>query len=197
MAEPRAACQRESVVAIGAARGYTRPDDDGREEDMTRRRFGGGLVVALALVAGAAGADERGRVLRAPRTTAEVAVLGAPRAALDFLKSIGKSVAADDTGAPLCGVGECPAGDQQCRQNVFHAVLGCLRDGRLRDLPGCPGCALPGPQFTIFRAHGDGITLYGTVGPRGGGHRALLSGISRAVEAPPLLHVVPSEGGTE
>jgi len=75
------------------------------------------------------------------------------RPVLQALGSFRRAVEAEDTAG--CPVGDCPAGDQACRQSVFHAVVGCLSDGRLRALPDCPDCAWPGAAVTLFRAHGD------------------------------------------
>ena len=62
-------------------------------------------------------------------------------------------------------------------------MLACVRGGLAGALPNCPGCRVPAPETTVFRAHGSGITLYGTVG-RSRGHAQLLRAISSAVERP-------------
>jgi hypothetical protein len=143
-------------------------------------------VVATLLLAATAQADQG---LRVPLGAAEVTLKSAPQAVLSFLES----VAAAGAPGPACPVGQCAAGDEACRQNVFHAVVGCLAEGRLTQ---CAECAAPDASATLFRAHGGGIVLYGAVGARHAVGPGTLRAVSRAVESPPLLFFAPAEGGT-
>ncbi len=151
------------------------------------------IAAVALLMAMPAAADE---ALRVPAGAAEAAAAGglslslAPQAVLRALKAVGRAPVADG-----CAVGQCAPGDQACRQNVFHAVLGCLDDGRLAALPDCADCPAPGAGTTLFRAHGGGVTLYGAIGPQRAVGPRLLHAIGRAVEAPPLLNFAPAEGG--
>jgi hypothetical protein len=150
-------------------------------------------ILGALLLSAPAAADE---ALRVPAGAAKAAagrgapgglsLSLAPRAVLTALTAVGRDAEAD-----ACPVGQCAPGDQACRQNVFHAVLGCLEEGRLA----CADCAPPGGGTTLFRAHGGGVTLYGAIGPRRAAGPRLLHAIGRAVEAPPLLNFAPAEGG--
>ncbi|MCB9538139.1 MAG: hypothetical protein H6704_17935 [Myxococcales bacterium] len=71
--------------------------------------------------------------------------------------------------APTCPVVPCLPGDQGCLQAAFQAVRRCADAGLAPELSAAPGA-------TVFRAHGGGYTLYGTLSPgRGGPDRDLLS----------------------
>lgn len=60
--------------------------------------------------------------------------------------------------APSCPVVPCLPGDQDCLQAAFHAVQRCAAAGLAPQLSAAPGA-------TVFRAHGGGYTVYGTLSP--------------------------------
>lgn len=79
--------------------------------------------------------------------------------------------------APACTPAPCADGDQGCLQASFHEALACLTT---------PGAPIPPAdaealrQTHVFRAHGDGLVLYGTFGrPVGPG---ALRAVARAVD---------------
>ena len=75
-----------------------------------------------------------------------------------------------------CDVPRCVRGDDLCRQLAFEAAVECAESGRLA------GGDSPTAGTSLFFARGGGVTLYGALGPAGGGHEALLRGVRRVVE---------------
>ncbi len=82
-----------------------------------------------------------------------------------------------------CPVVPCLPGDQACLQAAFRAVLRCAEDGLAPELSAAPGA-------TLFRAHGGGYTLYGTLTPGAAApNRGLLDAWRLALE--PLGEPLP------
>lgn len=80
-------------------------------------------------------------------------------------------------GAPVCLSPPCADGDQACRQASFTEALACLVSP---GAPVAPDDAEALRQAHVFRAHGDGMVLYGTFG-RPVGPRALRA-VAHAVD---------------
>lgn len=84
-----------------------------------------------------------------------------------------------------CAVPGCLGFDPECRQRVFTAVLACVQQGGIAEVPP------PGQGVEVFRAQGSGFVLYGTLGAPGGNHRALLTTLSGLVESAPPPGLMP------
>ena len=133
-------------------------------------------TLAVLLAAGWAVAQSQGGTMKAP--------VGA----IDAVPGQVLQVVAPQTQRPSCAIQVCAAGDQTCLQGAFNSVMGCLRSGAVGSLlPDCAGCSLPAGDTKVFRAHGGGIVLYGTIGQPGPRNKALLKGIAAAVDPPLVL----------
>lgn len=127
----------------------------------------GGLVVSGLALAASAGP--------AHRPAAAPTVLAVPPAVPGVVLGGLRAERLADCSS-TCDVPRCAPGDDFCRQLSFEVALECVQDGRLGAVDP------PGAATTVFRAQGGGFTLYGALGPAGGGHEALLRGVSEAVE---------------
>ncbi len=137
-----------------------------------------GAALAVTLVAGWAIAQSAGSPLKAPAGAIEAV----PGPVLQVL--------APPTQRPAsCAIEVCASGDQNCLQGAFATVMGCLRAGSVGSLlPNCDGCTMPAADTRVFRAHGSGYVLYGTVGGAArGSHKRLLYSIATTVDPPLLL----------
>ncbi len=116
--------------------------------------------------------------------------LKAPAVAIDAVPGPVLQAVAPTQGRSTCAVSMCPPGDQACLQGAFDTVLECLRAGDVGSLlPDCEGCVVPGGRAQIFRAHGGGVVLYGTIGSKIRNER-LLRSLAQSIERPLRL---PSE----
>lgn len=111
-----------------------------------------------------------------PDATAEPTVLTAPPV---LAQPGATSLHGLPIGTSACSTRPCAPGDQDCRQVGFVEALACLTS---TDAVIDPADAEALRQAHVFRAVGDGVVLYGTIG-RPAGPRALRA-LAEVAESP-------------